>query len=71
MQNVGEPQFDYGSFKAAYDTDPRVKTMVRNFSEMGIEPATAKEPDDVPQADAGSDKVSQMATRATDPGAPL
>ena len=25
MQNIGGEQFDYGTFKAAYDTDPRVK----------------------------------------------
>ena len=27
MQNVGAEAFDYGTFKAAYDTDPRVKAM--------------------------------------------
>ena len=36
MQNVGGEQFDYETFKAAYDTDARVKTMVANFSEKGI-----------------------------------
>ena len=40
MQNVGGEYFDYGTFKAAYDTDARVKTMVANFSEKGIEPKT-------------------------------
>ena len=30
MQNVGGEQFDYSTFKAAYDTDARVKTMVTN-----------------------------------------
>jgi len=73
MQNVGEPQFDYGSFKAAYDTDPRVKTMVRNFNEVGVEPKTAKEPEEAPQGDSqdSGDSITQMATRATNPGAPL
>ena len=70
MQNVGAEQFDYGTFKAAYDTDPRVKTMVKDFNEKGVTPQTASEPDEDSQADPDpeSDKVSQMAKRATDLG---
>jgi len=71
MQNVGAPQFDYGTFKAAYDTDPRVKTMVADFNEKGIEPATAKtidKKDSEADPDPESDKVGQMAKRATDLG---
>ena len=72
MQNIGGEQFDYGTFKAAYDTDPRVKTMVANFSEKGIETKTKKPSSSVPQADtAGTDKVGQMAKSATDVGAKL
>ena len=69
MANVGGEQFDYGTFKAAYDTDPRIKTMTNNFSEQGIEPKTAKTVDaGGPQQDAEGDKVSQMAKSATDLG---
>jgi len=71
MQNVGAEQFDFGTFKAAYDTDPRVKTMVKNFDKVGIEPKTAKTLDnDGPMAEpeGGADSVSQMAKRATDVG---
>ena len=70
MQNVGGEQFDYGTFKAAYDTDPRIKTMVHNFSQQGIEPKTKKNIDsgDAPQQDAGGDKVASMAKSATDLG---
>lgn len=74
MQNVGGEQFDYGTFKAAYDTDPRVKTMVANFNKKGIVPKTATEnPEDAPQSDReeGGNTVSQMAKRATDVGADL
>jgi hypothetical protein len=73
MQNVGAEQFDYGAFKAAYDTDPRIKTMVANFSERGIEAKTKETPSDMPQGDrsGGADKVSAMAKRATDVGAEL
>jgi hypothetical protein len=70
MQNVGGEQFDYGTFKAAYDTDSRVKTMVNNFSAEGVEPKTKETVDkgDTPQQDAEGDKVGQMAKSATDLG---
>ena len=71
MQNVGAEQFDFGTFKASYDTDPRVKTMVKNFDKDGIEPKTKNTMDNEPLADPGtgdSDTVSQMAQRATDVG---
>jgi hypothetical protein len=72
MQNVGAEQFDYGTFKAAYDTDPRLKAMIQNFSEKGIEPKTKKQATDTPQGDtAGKDTVSKMAKSATDIGAKL
>jgi hypothetical protein len=69
MQNVGSEQFDYGMFKAAFDTDPRVKTMVKNFSAAGIEPKTKNDIEDTPQGgEEGTDKVAQMAKSATDVG---
>lgn len=72
MQNVGAEQFDYGSFKAAYDTDPRVKAMVKNFNKVGVELNTAVDgDDDVPQQDKGAADVSQMAKSATDLGSSL
>jgi hypothetical protein len=73
MQNVGAESFDFGTFKAAYDTDPRVKAMVKNFDKVGIEPKTEKEVeggDDVSQA-TGDDTVSSMAKSATDLGSGL
>lgn len=73
MQNVDSEQFDYGTFVAAYETDPRIKTMVKNFSkEGGIIVKTQNEIEDTPQGgEEGSDTVSQMAKRATDVGADL
>lgn len=74
MQNVGGEQFDYDTFVAAYETDPRIKTMVRNFNKTGIVPKTATEdPNEVPQGDTqtGGDKVAQMAKSATDVGKDL
>lgn len=67
MQNVGAESFDYGTFKAAYDTDPRVKAMVKDFNKVGITPKTEnelEEPSSGGQPDA--DKVNQMAKRAVD-----
>lgn len=69
MQNVEGEQFDYSTFKAAYDTDPRIKTMVNNFNETGIEPKTANTiSDQGQQADDGTDEIAQMAKSATDLG---
>ena len=71
MQNVGGEQFDYGTFKAAYDTDARVKTMVQDFNDTGVTPKTSKlvdKPEEIPAPDQDTDKVSQMAKRATDVG---
>jgi len=69
MQNVDAEAFDFGTFKAAYDTDARVKSMVKNFSKYGIEPKTKNELDDGDDVstDAGnSNTVSNMAKSATD-----
>lgn len=72
MQNVGSEQFDYGTFKAAYDTDPRLKAMIQNFSEKGIEPKTKKQATDTPQGDTtGNNTVASMAKSATNVGAKL
>lgn len=72
MQNVGAEQFDYGTFKAAYDTDPRLKAMVQNFSEKGIEPKTKKAATSTPQGDTtDNNTVAKMAKSATDVGAKL
>jgi len=69
MQNLGSEEFDYGTFKAAYDTDPRVKTMTNNFNKDGIEPKTAKTIDSkTNDVDQGKDDVEQMAKNATDLG---
>ena len=72
MQNVGAEAFDYGTFKAAYDTDPRVKSMVQNFNEKGIVPKTKQQATETPQGDTtGNNTVAGMAKSATDVGAKL
>jgi len=59
MRNAGGESFDYGAFKASYDTDPRVKTMVANFNQDGIEAKTKATVDD---------KGGEQAAAAADPG---
>ena len=70
MQNVGKSQFSYDVFLQAYNGDPAVKELIKNFdkekitfksSEMDDIPQNAKEP----KAD---QTVSSMAKRATDLG---
>lgn len=70
MQNVEAEHFDFESFKAAYDTDPRVKAMVKNFDKRGIEPMTKNELDSgtTSTSSSGGDTVSSMAKRATNLG---
>lgn len=73
MQNMGGESFVYGTFKNSYDSDPRVKEMCKDFSEAGITLKTKQDSDTqstTTSAD-GGDKVGAMASRATDPGAPL
>lgn len=73
MQNVGSEQFDFGTFKNAYDTDDRVKTMVKNFDKVGVEVKTQIELDGgddstTPSDGASGTSVSSMAKSATDLG---
>ena len=72
MQNMGGESFVYGTFKIAYDSDPRIKEMVKDFSEAGINLKTKQDVEKGATSSAdGGDSVSKMAQRATDPGAPL
>ena len=68
MQNVGAEQFDYGTFKAAYDTDARVKSMIKNFSQYGIEPKTKNElqGEEEQTNTSGTGAVDRLAKRDTD-----
>ena len=70
MQNVGKAQFSYDVFKAAYDADPYVQSLIKNFDKEALT-FKSDEMDDIPQdaKDPSKDKtVSSMAKRATDLG---
>jgi hypothetical protein len=63
---MGSEQFDYETFKLAYDSDPRIKPLVKNFDQEGITLATDAEAESAPQQQTTSkNSVSQMAKRAT------
>jgi len=70
MQNVGKSQFSYDVFLQAYNSDPAVKELIKNFDKEKIT-FKSSEMDDIPQ-DAKEPKadqtVSSMAKRATDLG---
>jgi|TARA_B110000090_G_scaffold78264_1_gene89164 hypothetical protein len=75
MQNQGKGNFDYDSFKAMYDADPRIQALVTNFDQEKIE-FKSSEVDDVAGAVPGNpgapgDTVGNMAKNATDVGAEL
>jgi hypothetical protein len=67
MQNIGQEEFDYGTFKLTYDSDPVVQALTKRFDQNGIELNSKKTKADVTQqgADDAGATVSQMAKRAT------
>ena len=71
MQNTGRNQFSYDVFKAAYDADPKIQKIVKNFDQEKIELKTS-EVDDVEDLPGNpgrpGDAVSKMAKNATDLG---
>jgi hypothetical protein len=70
MQNQGRGSFDYETFKAAYDADPKLQQLVTNFDQDKIE-FKQSEVDDVAGAVPGNpgrpgDTVGKMAKNAVD-----
>jgi hypothetical protein len=66
MQNTGNEQFNYDSFKAAYDSDPKIKSIVKDFDQNTITLKTSEMDDVNPGNPKSKNKVSQMAKRAVD-----
>jgi hypothetical protein len=65
MQNVGDEQFDYDSFKASYDNSPMIQAIVHRFDDRGIELKTKTKDPKAPEDGKGGDKIAQMAKSAT------
>jgi hypothetical protein len=66
MQNTGNQQFTYDSFKAAYDSDPKVKEIVKDFDQNTVTLKTSELDDINPSKGRSKNKISQMAKRAVD-----
>lgn len=71
MQNIGSEQFAYGTFVAAYEEDSRIKEMVKNYNQDGIELKSQSDSESPGAPEEGGDSVEKMAKRATDVGADL
>jgi hypothetical protein len=65
MQNQGSQQFDYNTFKSAYDADPRVAEIVKRFNNDYVEFANTEDEPDLNKPDQSKKTVSKMAARAT------
>lgn len=68
MQNMGAEEFDYNSFKLAYDGDEVIQALTHRFDQNGIELMSKAQKDDKTRAvekEKDSNVVSQMAKRAT------
>ena len=67
MQNVGAEDFDYNTFKMAYDADETIQALTKRFDKNGVELNTKRDADATAPSDADRDSnvVSQMAKRAT------
>ena len=64
MQNIGDEQFDYDSFKNSYDTNPMIKQLVQRFDARGVELKTrTKNPKKAQPG--GEGEVAKMAKAAT------
>ena len=69
MANIGNVQFSYDLLKQAYDTDPAVKKLIKNFDQNKVTLASDNAVDNLPQVEPSNDQtVSSMAKRATDLG---
>jgi len=69
MANIGNVQFSYDLLKQAYDTDPAVKKLIKNFDKNKVTLSSGDAVDDLPQVEPSNDQtVSSMAKRATDLG---
>ena len=66
MAGMGNQQFDYDVFKAAYDMDQRIQGLVKDFDKNTINLASASDFESPQGANDGGDSVSTMAKRATD-----
>lgn len=68
MLNLGNPQFNYDSFKAAHDHDNRVKQLIKDFTQDTVELKTSEVDDLKPKTRSSRNTVKSMAKKATNLG---
>lgn len=68
MQNIGEKAFSFDTFKAAYDTDPRIQEIVTDFNKEMVSLKDSEMDDIKRKRKKSQDDVSKMAKRATKVG---
>jgi hypothetical protein len=61
MDNLGSEQYDQETFKAAYDQDPKIASLVSSFDPEGVTLKGGEEPQQ-PAQDNTVDKMAQSAT---------
>jgi len=71
MLNMGDPQFDYETLKVAYDSDPRISDIIKDFTQDTIELKTSEVDDLNPKSSTARTTVKQMAKKATNLGKKL
>lgn len=66
MKNLENQQFNYDSFKTAYDSDPRLQRIVANFDQNTVELNTGPDNTLDDQKPRSPNNVEKMAKRAVD-----
>jgi hypothetical protein len=66
MQNVGDQEFSFDLLKSAFDFDPRIQSVVKDFDQTSITLKSDNDADMSTSPDQSqTDTVKQMAQRAT------
>lgn len=66
LQNIGEEQLDYESFKVTYDSNEIIKNLVHQFDKAGLELKTTAT-DEKPEKQDSKKTINKMAKAAIDP----
>jgi hypothetical protein len=65
MKKAGVPQFDYNTFKKAYDSNTQLKNLT-DFDPQGVTVVDPNKTEIEPKATRRTNDVSKMAKRAVD-----
>lgn len=64
MRNNKIPEFNYDMLKMAYDTDPRLQQIIKNFDQNSVEFSRGSIDNLTKDVDSSGSKVKQMAMQA-------